>query len=105
MSDSTPSTPPSLQERLSSATSQAASAVQAISGTSQADADRSWIARQIIKIFVTVIAAVLVLLATQGVMTGEWGTVAAQAAELIKTAVLPIVTLVLGYYFGQAGKG
>jgi len=30
--------------------------------------------------------------------------VASQAADLIKTAVLPVVTLVLGFYFGSRTK-
>ncbi len=67
--------------------------------------DRSWIAKRIIQIFVGAVAAVLILLLLQGVLKGEWSTVASQAADLIKTAVLPIVTLVLGFYFGSRTKG
>ena len=102
-----PPNPPSsaLLQLLGTAATSAGSLAGAISSTSQADADRSWIARKIITIFVWVIGGVLALLTLQGVMTGQWSLVASQAAELIKTAVLPIVTLVLGYYFGQAGKG
>jgi hypothetical protein len=77
----------------------------ATAGTStQADADRSWIAKSIIRIFVLTVMGVLILLIIHGVRTDKWDTVSERAAELIKTAVLPIVTLVLGYYFGQAGK-
>jgi len=36
----------------------------------------------------------------------QWANAASQAADLIKAAVLPVVTLVLGYYFGsRSGKG
>jgi hypothetical protein len=66
--------------------------------------DRSWIARWIIRMFVIVVAAVLVILALQGILKGDWTQVASEATDLIKSAVLPIVTLVLGYYFGQADK-
>jgi hypothetical protein len=42
----------------------------------------------------------------QGAFKNEWGMVGSQAADVIKTAVLPVVTLVLGFYFGsRAGKG
>ena len=53
--------------------------------------DRSWIARRIINIFVGAIGAVLFL--------------TSQAADVIKTAVLPVVTLVLGFYFGSRVSG
>jgi hypothetical protein len=67
--------------------------------------DRSWIARWIIRMFVIVVAAVLVILTLQGWLTGDWTKVATEATDLIKSAVLPIVTLVLGCYFGQSDKG
>jgi uncharacterized membrane-anchored protein len=67
--------------------------------------DRSWIARQIIWMFVIAVIAVLVILALQGWLTGNWEKVATEATDLVKSAVLPIVTLVLGYYFGQSDKG
>ncbi len=68
--------------------------------------DRSWIARAILWVFVGTILAILALLLVDGVMTKEWGIVTERAADLIKTAVLPVVTLVLGFYFGsRSGKG
>jgi hypothetical protein len=70
----------------------------------QLQQDRSWIARWIIRMFVIVIAAVLVILTLQGLLNGDWTQVATEATDLIKSAVLPIVTLVLGYYFGQADR-
>jgi hypothetical protein len=101
-----PNPPPNaLLQLLGTAATSAGNLAGVISSTTQADADRSWIARKIITIFVWVVFGVLGLLTLQGIMTGQWALVASQAAELIKTAVLPIVTLVLGYYFGQAGKG
>jgi hypothetical protein len=32
----------------------------------------------------------------------DWEKIATDAGDLIKTDVLPIVTLVLGYYFGKS---
>jgi hypothetical protein len=67
--------------------------------------DRSWIARQIIWVFVGVIVAGLGILTWGAQETGEWEDAADQAIDLIKSTVLPVVTLVLGYYFGRSGKG
>jgi len=102
-----PTGPNNVDERIAAVAPQVDEAKRTVQAASQsqADADRSWIAHQIINIFVWVVGGVLALLTVQGMMTGQWSLVASQAAELIKTAVLPIVTLVLGYYFGQAGKG
>jgi hypothetical protein len=33
---------------------------------------------------------------------GDWKEIASDIVDLTKTAVLPIVTLVLGYYFGKS---
>ncbi len=68
--------------------------------------DRSQIARLIINIFVGAVAAVLILLALEGFLDRlSWPDVTTKAADLIKTSVLPVVTLVLGYYFGRSAKG
>jgi hypothetical protein len=68
--------------------------------------DRSWIARRIIWIFTSVIGVVLLLYSIAGFQTGQWSNAAAQAADLIKSVMLPVVTLVLGFYFGsRSGKG
>jgi hypothetical protein len=114
MSD-TPSTPPATGPDRQSALSARIARVEAsVNRTIQSVAqqqdrsiqqqDRSWIARWIIRMFVIVIAAVLVILTLQGLLNGDWKQVAMEATDLIKSAVLPIVTLVLGYYFGQADK-
>ena len=91
-------------DRVQAAVAQAAQALAEQQGRSSQERDRSWIARSIIRVFVVAVAAVLVILAVQGLVTKEWQNVTAQATDLIKSAVLPIVTLVLGYYFGQSVK-
>jgi hypothetical protein len=68
------------------------------------DEARRWIAKTIIWIFVAVVAAVLILLLVQGIMTGNWTAATSQATDLIKSSVVPVVTLVLGYYFGRSGR-
>ena len=90
-----------LLSQLSELSSAVAVSAGLIPDQTQADRDRSWIARRIITVFVVAIAGVFVLLGVQGIASGAWDTSASQAVELIKTAVLPIVTLVLGYYFGS----
>ncbi|MCX7380160.1 MAG: hypothetical protein NT133_01805 [Alphaproteobacteria bacterium] len=99
-----------LLDRLSSLSSNLAESVGLVERpqpqVSQADKDRSWIAKQIITVFVSVIAFFFALLTLNGILTGDWATVVLHGTEIIKTAVLPIVTLVLGFYFGSRdGKG
>jgi hypothetical protein len=66
---------------------------------------RDWIAKAIIWVFVAAIALGLLILLLEGLAQPYlWSSVATQSADLIKSTVLPIVTLVLGYYFGQSGK-
>ena len=72
---------------------------------SRTDQDRSRIAKLIIYVFVGALLIVLGLFAIEAYETGVWSVAASQATDLLKTTLLPVVTLVLGYYFGQAGKG
>ena len=37
-------------------------------------------------------------------MTKDWSSVSGTATDLVKSTILPIVTLVLGYYFGQSDR-
>lgn len=67
--------------------------------------DRSMITRVVILVFGGSIGAVLLAIVIAGIASGKAENIAAQAADLLKSVVLPIVTLVLGYYFGRAGKG
>jgi len=70
----------------------------------QDEQDRSWIARTIIWIFVGAVSVVGFLLVLRGAFTGDWAAVTTMAVELLKSAVIPIVTLMLGYYFGQSSR-
>ncbi len=83
-------------------TKQDAGSAKTIAGRGDAVADRrDWIAEQIIRVLVYSVAAGLLICLIEG-FRSEWSTATAHAADLIKSVVLPVVTLVLGYYFGQA---
>jgi hypothetical protein len=69
------------------------------------DQDRSWITRLVLRLFVSAIGVYLLLLLLQGIVPGASARIAGTAGDMIKTIIVPIVTLVLGYYFGQSGKG
>jgi hypothetical protein len=72
---------------------------------SRADKDRTKIAVTIMFVFAGSVTAGLLLLVARGFANPyKWPEVTKDAADLIKTAVLPIVTLMLGYYFGTSGK-
>ena len=36
--------------------------------------------------------------------TGDWHGATQAIGDLLKSVILPVVTLLLGYYFGRAGK-
>ena len=72
-------------DRVQAAVAQAAQALAEQQGRSSQERDRSWIARSIIRVFVVAVAAVLVILAVQGLVTKEWQNVTAQATDLIKS--------------------
>jgi hypothetical protein len=71
---------------------------------------RDWIGKVIIAVFALAIFFGLLLLVPEGLMAEQgaqsdaWKNVALQSADLIKSALLPVVTLVLGYYFGQSSR-
>lgn len=95
----------SLLARLTPLASGTSQTVRQLSGDQeQRGKDRSWIARSIIVMFCIAIGAVLFILLVQGIASGDWTKVATEATDPVKSAVLPIVTLVLGYYFGQSDK-
>jgi len=74
----------------------------------RADKDRTKIAVTIMGVFAVSIAANLILLAMRGWANRKdptaWIEVTKDVADLIKTSVVPIVTLMLGYYFGTSGR-
>jgi hypothetical protein len=54
-----------------------------------------------------VIAACFILFAIRGLSNrgaDGWSGAVSDIEDLVKAAVLPIVTLILGYYFGKSSK-
>ncbi|WP_417814298.1 hypothetical protein [Thalassospira alkalitolerans] len=39
---------------------------------------------------------------TQGIKTNQWKEASENILEMIKIAVMPVITLVIGYYFGKS---
>ena len=66
--------------------------------------DRSLIGKVVVGGFGLSVFAVLGIDVLAGYQTGNWAGTMANAQDLIKSVVLPVVTLVLGYYFGRSGK-
>jgi hypothetical protein len=98
-----PAVPSDLTERFRTAQSAAQQSIER-AGT-RADKDRTKIAVTIMGIFAVSIAASLILLAVRGFTNQPaWVDVTKDVADLIKTSVVPIVTLMLGYYFGTSGR-
>ena len=74
--------------------------------------DRSFIAKLIVGAFV---ASVLLFILGAGYVglfgdcTGacaaQWSSVSSQIVEVMKSLLLPVVTLVLGFYFGRQASG
>ena len=96
-----------LQQQLTQARSQVQQTAQVLeqSAAKQEADDRSMITRVIIFVFGGSMAAVLVTIVGLAIYSGKTDLVAEQVVDLLKSVVLPVVTLVLGYYFGRAGKG
>ncbi len=93
-----------LTQQLATLRSDADQSTEAFHRSIRDDEARRWIAKTIIWIFTGSILAVLGLLLLQGWRTNDWDSVTTRSSDLIKSAVLPVVTLVLGYYFGRADK-
>lgn len=114
MSGSDPATAPpapsaSLGERIARIESSAGQVQQVVqqSAMRTEDQQKSWIATMIIYIFVAVVFFGQMILILRGILSHEansWEAVTTQSIDLIKSAVLPVVTLVLGYYFGRSGR-
>jgi hypothetical protein len=61
--------------------------------------DRTFIVKWVVILYCCSIGAAIVYLVIRGLAAGE--NQFTQMAELIKIAVVPMLTLVIGYYFGS----
>ncbi|MBW4092555.1 MAG: hypothetical protein HIU82_15820 [Proteobacteria bacterium] len=91
-------------EQLVHAAQAAETATRALDKPSLDEEDRSWIARLVLRSFTATVMIYLLFLGIQGIVPGASPAIATQAEDMIKSIVVPIVTLVLGYYFGQSRK-
>lgn len=66
------------------------------------DPQRMFIARMIILFYILFILAFLLYLFARSFTLGI--DVSDQVSELLKIAVLPVVTLMIGYYFGSSSR-
>ncbi len=66
---------------------------------------RAYIVQIVMGLFAVAVVLGLSLPVVQGVRSGDWHDPMVASADLLKSVVLPIVTLILGYYFGRASKG
>ncbi|GAC1344450.1 MAG: hypothetical protein NVSMB18_22060 [Acetobacteraceae bacterium] len=71
----------------------------------QDDSDRSLIASVVVLGFGGCIVLVLVMVFVGAILNGGWHEAMALAVDLLKSVLLPVVTLILGYYFGRAARG
>src|SRR5262245_16451736 len=65
-------------------------------------ATRSYVTRAVIGGYILALFATIGYLISRGTCCGE--DVISPLTEILKTNFLPIVTLVIGYYFGQSGR-
>jgi heme/copper-type cytochrome/quinol oxidase subunit 4 len=62
--------------------------------------DRSLIVKSVIILYVVSIGLTILYLMYRGIFSNE--STLASILDIIKIAILPVVTLVMGYYFGSA---
>jgi len=68
--------------------------------------DRSEIGRKIITLFVASVLIVLIaIVALAGLNLTIWKEATEKLITLLSSVVLPVVTLVIGYYFGSEQQG
>jgi hypothetical protein len=68
------------------------------------DAVRAHATRTILAVYVVSIAFIAVLIFLQGHRSGDFDKAIANFSEVMKIAVLPVVTFVLGRYFGNSER-
>jgi hypothetical protein len=67
--------------------------------------DRSHVTATVMAVFLVTLLVSLGALLVGGLVGGGWATIAPHVVDILKSVVLPVVTLVLGYYFGRGGRG
>src|SRR5665213_2116895 len=88
-------------EQLTASTSDEASNVIVMQERS---AMRSHATKVVIWLYALIMCAMVVYIMSVGALTGDFKSAEAQLVDLIKTAVIPIVTFVVGHYFGSSSR-
>ena len=70
----------------------------------QENRDRSAVTGMVMLVFAGTLVLSLVTFVAAGLFSGKWEVLAPQIVDVLKSIVLPVVTLVLGYYFGRGGR-
>lgn len=66
--------------------------------------DQSFIARFMMWVFGGSVAVTILAITFAPLITPDWKTLVPLLLEVIKIAVVPMFTLVLGYYFAKSGR-
>jgi hypothetical protein len=67
-------------------------------------ASRLFIMKNIMLVYVIVVITLALSILVGGFYSGDWAATTRSLTEIATTFVLPVVTLVLGYYFGREGR-
>lgn len=67
--------------------------------------DRSTVTMIVMGVFAVALLASIIVLVIASFKSGQWYSLGEQVLDILKSVVLPVVTLVLGYYFGRGGRG
>jgi hypothetical protein len=64
--------------------------------------DRSFIVKAVVGLYMVSVGLIVLYLLYRGAWYGE--VVFSDAAEIVKVSILPVLTLVIGYYFGTKAQ-
>lgn len=73
-------------------------------GSDENRASRLFIMRYVVVIYATVLATSVASIFLEAYMSGNWDGTAGSMLNIASVMVLPVLTLVLGYYFGREGR-
>ncbi len=66
--------------------------------------DRSWIVKWFVRGFCGYVLLIFVTLVLRAFFPGAFGDAVTIEVELLKTAIMPLMTLVLGYFFSRPNR-
>lgn len=67
--------------------------------------DRSTVTMIVMVVFAVALLASIIVLVIASYASDNWSSLSQNVLDVLKSVVLPVVTLVLGYYFGRGGRG